>query len=430
MKYSKSDLNHLQKEELVEKFLKLQNHVDYLNARLQKPEEEDVRQNSLKLKAQLQEGIQREGILVMRLAMKEQEVQELLAQIQEMKQTQGRSSVQLRSSVLDPAVNLMYRQMQKEIESLKAKLEQTKGDVAALKFTPESQTGKRLVAKCHSLMMENEEIGRMLSSGSISKLEGELALEKQLVRISKRAEESCERLMLETDSELEEMQTALIEYQISLKQCQEKLKLSTEENHELKSLLKARTITNDKAAKKDATEGDSRHESNHKDNRHSAATGVTDSKKRHTDKSGSSIKPASTKSSTTQELCHQQRIQISSKNDSTSASSDRSKKVPLSANSTDKRTKKHSDDRCDASDKSARTSDKNKQNFSKNDNSDGYKSRKRNIENVVGAEDKNDDRKAKRHHFSSEDHDRTKPNVSDLSNGPKLDSSIHAVAKK
>lgn len=37
MKYSKSDLNHLQKEELVEKFLKLQNHVDYLNARLQKP---------------------------------------------------------------------------------------------------------------------------------------------------------------------------------------------------------------------------------------------------------------------------------------------------------------------------------------------------------------------------------------------------------
>ena len=37
-----------------------------------------MRQNSLKLKAQLQEGIQREGILVMRLAMKEQEVQELL----------------------------------------------------------------------------------------------------------------------------------------------------------------------------------------------------------------------------------------------------------------------------------------------------------------------------------------------------------------
>ena len=232
--------------------------------------------------------------------------------------------------------------------------------------------------------------------------------------------------MLETDSELEEMQAALIEYQISLKQCQEKLKLSTEENHELKSLLKVRTIANDKAAKKDVTEGDSRHESNHKDNRHSAASGVTDSKKRHVDKPGSSNKPANTKSTTTQELCHQQRIQISSKNDSTLVSSDRSKKVPLSANSTDKRTKKHSD----ASDKSARTTDKHKQNFSKNDNSDSYKSRKRNIENVVGTEDKNDDRKAKRHHFSSEDHDRTKPNVSDLSNGPKLDSSIHAVAKK
>ena len=59
-----------------------------------------------------------------------------------------------------------------------------------------SQTGKRLVAKCHSLMMENEEIGRMLSSGFISKLEGELALEKQLVRISKRAEESLYGLII------------------------------------------------------------------------------------------------------------------------------------------------------------------------------------------------------------------------------------------
>ena len=59
------------------------------------------------------------------------------AQIQEMKQAQSRGSVQLRSSVLDPAVNLMYHQMQKEIESLKAKLEQMKGDVAAHMFTPE-----------------------------------------------------------------------------------------------------------------------------------------------------------------------------------------------------------------------------------------------------------------------------------------------------
>ena len=41
-----------------------------------------------------------------------------------------------------------------------------------------SNTGKRLMAKCRLLYQENEELGRMISSGRIAKLEGELALQK------------------------------------------------------------------------------------------------------------------------------------------------------------------------------------------------------------------------------------------------------------
>lgn len=42
-----------------------------------------------------------------------------------------------------------------------------------------SNTGKRLMAKCRLLYQENEELGRMIASGRIAKLEGELALQKK-----------------------------------------------------------------------------------------------------------------------------------------------------------------------------------------------------------------------------------------------------------
>lgn len=41
-----------------------------------------------------------------------------------------------------------------------------------------SNTGKRLMAKCRLLYQENEELGKIVNSGRIAKLEGELALQK------------------------------------------------------------------------------------------------------------------------------------------------------------------------------------------------------------------------------------------------------------
>lgn len=41
-----------------------------------------------------------------------------------------------------------------------------------------SNTGKRLMAKCRLLYQENEELGKMISSGKMAKLEGDLALQK------------------------------------------------------------------------------------------------------------------------------------------------------------------------------------------------------------------------------------------------------------
>ena len=44
-----------------------------------------------------------------------------------------------------------------------------------------SQTGKQLMARCRTLLKENEELGKQISQGRIAKLEGEIALEKKLV---------------------------------------------------------------------------------------------------------------------------------------------------------------------------------------------------------------------------------------------------------
>ncbi len=58
-------------------------------------------------------------------------------QIQELKQAQNTSTAQLRTMLLDPAINIMFQRMKKEMDAGKEKLEQAQNDLAAWKFTPD-----------------------------------------------------------------------------------------------------------------------------------------------------------------------------------------------------------------------------------------------------------------------------------------------------
>lgn len=84
----------------------------------------------------------------------------------------------LRSTLLDPAVNIIIQKLKSELQATKARLEETQNELSAWKFTPDSNTGKRLMAKCRLLYQENEELGKMTSNGRLAKLEGDLALQK------------------------------------------------------------------------------------------------------------------------------------------------------------------------------------------------------------------------------------------------------------
>jgi len=41
-------------------------------------------------------------------------------------------------------------------------------------------TGKKLLAKCRSLIQENQELGKQISQGRVAQLEAEIALQKKL----------------------------------------------------------------------------------------------------------------------------------------------------------------------------------------------------------------------------------------------------------
>lgn len=73
------------------------------------------------------------------------------SQIAEYKAAQAPTALALRAALLDPAVNLLFEKLKKELKATKAKLEETQNELSAWKFTPDSNTGKRLIAKCRLL---------------------------------------------------------------------------------------------------------------------------------------------------------------------------------------------------------------------------------------------------------------------------------------
>lgn len=58
-------------------------------------------------------------------------------QIQYLKQVQQPSAAQLRTSMVDPAINLFFLKMKGELEQTKDKLEQAQNELSAWKFTPD-----------------------------------------------------------------------------------------------------------------------------------------------------------------------------------------------------------------------------------------------------------------------------------------------------
>ncbi|KAK7132956.1 hypothetical protein R3I94_014996 [Phoxinus phoxinus] len=226
VRLSESDMKTLTREELCTRWKQHEAYVQMLEAKYADLNSNDVtglKESEEKLKQQQQESARRENILVMRLATKEQEMQDCTTQIQYLKQVQQPSAAQLRSSMVDPAINLFFLKMKAELEQTKDKLEQAQNELSAWKFTPDSQTGKKLMAKCRMLIQENQELGRQLSQGRIAQLEAELALQKKYSEELKSSQDELNDFIIQLDEEVEGMQSTILVLQQQLRETRQQM---------------------------------------------------------------------------------------------------------------------------------------------------------------------------------------------------------------
>ena len=116
----------------------------------------------------------------------------------------------MHATLLDPSVNLIIEILQDELKKTKIKVEDTQSELTAWKFTPDSNTGKRLMAKCRLLYQENEELGKLTNSGRIAKLEGELALQKSFSDEVKKSQLELDEFLQDLDEDVEGMVCQLV----------------------------------------------------------------------------------------------------------------------------------------------------------------------------------------------------------------------------
>ncbi|KAI5755309.1 hypothetical protein M8J77_015880 [Diaphorina citri] len=231
--------SNLSKDALFDYICDIENYVGALESQTSNQEGEILmlRSNIERLKHQNTECSVKEKIVQRRLATKEQEIHDYASQLSELKTSQVGGSGMLRSVLLDPAVNLLIQRLKHELTTTKTRLEETQNELNAWKFTPDSNTGKRLMAKCRLLYQENEELGKMISSGRLAKLEGDLALQKSFSEEVKKSQSELDEILQDLDEDVEGMQTTILYLQQELRKSKqtiaslEKQLASTDNNH-------------------------------------------------------------------------------------------------------------------------------------------------------------------------------------------------------
>lgn len=179
-----------------------------------------------------------------RIHLKEQQIQDYANQLNELK-----LSIPVKSGNLyDPAVNLIFTKLKNELKATKAKLEDTQNELTAWKFTPDSNTGKRLMAKCRLLYQENEDLGKIVSNGRMAKLESDLALHKNLCEDFKKSQSEVESIIQDLDVDVEGLTSTIIFLQQKLKTSEHKISSLESELRERNSMADGSEIVHDPAS--------------------------------------------------------------------------------------------------------------------------------------------------------------------------------------
>lgn len=168
-----------------------------------------------RMNKQLAEAAKRENVLVLRLSAREQELQDVAAVAVKYRQQQA-SGATLRKTMLDPAINHLFSKMKTELKETKEKLDSAQSELSAWKFTPDSQTGKQLMNRVRTLIQENQELGKQLSSGNMSILESKFQMQEKKNQELTKAQAETDEFVLQLDEEIEGMQANIMSLQSKL----------------------------------------------------------------------------------------------------------------------------------------------------------------------------------------------------------------------
>ena len=214
-------LLELDKEDIIEKWFQQDSYVNHLESTADALGKQvdslqhEITSNELKYKKRLHN-------ICMKLTLRDRKLAQLQDQLAQITHNQVPTTHQLEATLIDPALNLMFEKMKSEVDSAKMKTEEMQNELSAWKFTPDSNTGKRLMAKCRLLHNENEELGKEMSSGWVAQLNGNLALQKKFSEEMKKSQTELDEFLLELEEEVEGMQNTIYYLQQQLKEVRDK----------------------------------------------------------------------------------------------------------------------------------------------------------------------------------------------------------------
>ncbi|CAF0739979.1 unnamed protein product [Rotaria sordida] len=219
---------------LLERWKEQDSYIDYLESRLHQLQQ-SIESNE-RLREKEAECKKLKSMLNYRLLTKTTQ-QQALDQMRDMMQTPSLS--RLRQTYLDPSINLIYGQMRDEIEQSRKARDEAQNELHSWQFTPDSKTGKMLMARCKKLLEENEQLGKIVSSDNVAKLEGEIALQNQLLSNIKDTQKDYEDIMLDMDTNMDAMSSTLLHMRQQLTDSHQQIISLSEENARLKTLCQS-----------------------------------------------------------------------------------------------------------------------------------------------------------------------------------------------
>lgn len=176
---SRDEISKLDKDQLVALWYQQEAYINQLE---HATEELGKQAECLQLRLQSKKLMCQKRLddLCMKLTLKDREIAHLQENLVRVGHSQYPVSHQLESTSSDPAFNLMFDKMKKEVNSARSRVEEMQSELSAWRFTPDSATGKRLIAKCRVLLNENEEFSKEMSTGWVALLNGNVRRQRQM----------------------------------------------------------------------------------------------------------------------------------------------------------------------------------------------------------------------------------------------------------